>query len=342
MVSVIVPVYNTPPALLSACLQSLLAQTGIPLEILLVDDGSTEPATVTTLNAAATGEHVRLIRQENRGVSAARNRGLTAMTGDFFAFVDADDTLEPGFLSEAVAAFGPHTDAVWGRVRWCDEAGKTRRENRSNRTPPVTLYNLENGGIRENFLRECLGWKDDAAFSRGLTPEIWGKVYRKSTLGTLRFCEDLSLAEDQLFTAAFLLRAREVRVLSRIGYHYFVREISLMRSRSLSAATQYRLFFEHFAALLANGPQTLLSEKAYFTLRELLEVFPFDRLSNSEAQAALTSVTVFLHAPAVQHALTHLPLTAGKVPLYDRLLARFDTCRALLQARRTVRRRGGR
>ena len=97
-VSVIVPVYNS-EAYLPRCIESIQRQSYPNLEILLVDDGSTDASLTVCRDYARGDPRVRVIHQENRGVSAARNAGLDAMTGDCFTFVDSDDAL----LEHAVA-----------------------------------------------------------------------------------------------------------------------------------------------------------------------------------------------------------------------------------------------
>jgi glycosyltransferase involved in cell wall biosynthesis len=98
--SCIVPVYNS-EAYLGQALDSILAQTLLPAEIIIIDDGSTD---ATPMIAAKYARHVSYIRQENQGPAGARNAGLRVAGGEFLAFLDADDTWHPEKLERQMNA----------------------------------------------------------------------------------------------------------------------------------------------------------------------------------------------------------------------------------------------
>jgi len=123
-VSVIIPVFNSEHSI-AACIDSVLAQTHPPGEIIVVNDGSTDD-TDTILHAY--GEKITTIRQRNQGQGAARNTGIRAATGDFIAFLDADDYWEPLFLERCVAFFRGHARAVAVLTGWTKIIDHSRRE----------------------------------------------------------------------------------------------------------------------------------------------------------------------------------------------------------------------
>ena len=108
-VSVVIPCYNGGP-FLPAVLKSLAAQTFRDFETIIVDDGSTDPATQDVL--AALGPDIRVIRQDNRGLAAARNTGFRQAQAEFVLPLDCDDTLDPPFLAEAYAALRAASDDI--------------------------------------------------------------------------------------------------------------------------------------------------------------------------------------------------------------------------------------
>ena len=97
LVSIIVPVYNT-DKFLSECIKSILAQSYRNIEVILVDDGSTDNSNAICKDFFVADRRVILVRQKNHGVSTARNRGIDIACGDFVTFIDADDTIHRDYI----------------------------------------------------------------------------------------------------------------------------------------------------------------------------------------------------------------------------------------------------
>jgi glycosyltransferase involved in cell wall biosynthesis len=106
-ISVVIPLYNK-AAEIERTLRSVLAQTLSPLEIIVVDDGSTDGSAAIVERVG--GERVRLVHQQNRGVSAARNRGIELSRGEYVAFLDGDDRWNPDYLQTLAAFIARHPD----------------------------------------------------------------------------------------------------------------------------------------------------------------------------------------------------------------------------------------
>jgi glycosyltransferase involved in cell wall biosynthesis len=146
LVSVIVPVYNGERFLREA-IESILAQTYSPIEVIVVDDGSTDD---TAEIARSFGDRVRCIRQANAGPAVARNNGLAAATGEFVAFLDADDTWTSEKLARQLACFDAdpdlgicvtHVQNVWEREMAAEEA-RFRDHPRSRPIPGYVTQTL--------------------------------------------------------------------------------------------------------------------------------------------------------------------------------------------------------
>lgn len=148
-VSVVVPVYNVAP-FVGACLGSVLAQelpNGNSLEVIAVDDGSTDGCAAILAAYARRDARLRVITQANAGLSAARNAGLDASRGRFIAFVDSDDELAPGHLAALLAAAreggADVVSALWTRVEEDGTPRGTVEARRTNMAPWARLYRRE-------------------------------------------------------------------------------------------------------------------------------------------------------------------------------------------------------
>jgi len=153
-VSVVIPVYNGVRHLGDA-LASVLAQTRPAQEVIVVDDGSTDGSAVLLRDRFPT---VRCLRQDNAGAGAARNRGVAAATGDFLAFLDADDLWEPDKLQRQLAAFAadPGLEMVLCRVRQFHCPELTGEERRRRAIPREVMPGYLPGAMlvrRPAFLR---------------------------------------------------------------------------------------------------------------------------------------------------------------------------------------------
>lgn len=201
LLSVIVPVYNA-AGMLPRGLGSLCSQTYRRVEIICVDDGSTDNSLEVLREYASRDGRIKVIQQENAGVSAARNRGLDAATGELVAFVDADDWLEPGAYESAVQAFAEGGDIVcFGCV--VDGASDAELEEYCNRIP--------SGKVR------VTPW----LVSR-MNASVWNKVYCRKLLQDydIRFPEGVAYGEDSAFFYCVAGVGTRIIGLPQRFYHY--------------------------------------------------------------------------------------------------------------------------
>ena len=139
---VVVPVFNG-AAFVEGAVRSALAQTYRDLEVVVVNDGSTDDTPTVVERLAAEDPRVRVVHQENRGLSEARNAGIAASRGAYLAFLDADDWLTPTKFATQVTALDaePEIDLVYGEVRYVDvAAGRTWDPLRG--APPLPFERL--------------------------------------------------------------------------------------------------------------------------------------------------------------------------------------------------------
>ena len=210
--SIVIPVYRV-EATLDRCLESVARQSFGDFEVILVDDGSPDGAGAICDAYAGRDSRVRVIHKENGGLSDARNAGLEIMTGEWFAFVDSDDTVLPdyiGYLLGLTAAFDCKLAVCGFDVAF--EDGKRHSRGGDAR------YVLDTRTAMERIF-----------YDRFLTVGAWGKLYHRSLLGEIRFPVG-RLFEDAGTTYRFLLQCDRVAVGEKSQYVYAVRGQSIVTS----------------------------------------------------------------------------------------------------------------
>ena len=223
MISVIMPVYNTEQYLRGA-LASVLGQTYTDLELIAVNDGSTDSSPEILKEAAASDKRVRIIDQPNGGVSRARNAALDAARGEWIYFMDSDDAIDPDMLKKLME-LSEGADVVISGVNEHD-LKKDKEVITAYGLPDVTLRSREEIG---DYLENIFRYSKRGVFWNFL----WNRLTRADLIrdAHLRFEEDVRLGEDFLFNTEVLKRASFVRVTGAAYYHYFVRGFQSLTGR---------------------------------------------------------------------------------------------------------------
>ena len=214
LVSIIVPVYNT-GEYLAPCIESLTSQTYSNLEIILVDDGSTDGSGAVCDEFARRDDRVKVIHQKNAGVSAARNAGLEIASGAYLTFVDADDGLVPHGLETALR-YLRENDADMVTYGW------KRHFMEDGRTEPCAEPFLSTRDI-SNVLGRVL--TDYSACGGGYP---WNKLWR--VRGAVpRFDPELYYFEDLEWVVRVLLQTESIVVCPECLYDYRIHSASISR-----------------------------------------------------------------------------------------------------------------
>lgn len=226
LASVIVPVYNV-EAYLPQCVGSLRAQTYPRLEIVLVDDGSPDGSGRMCEEFAGLDPRVRVIHQENRGVSAARNAGLDAAGGDYVYFVDGDDWAAPSLVEESVSLMerDGYDACGWGHCLALENGGAAYAGRQRE-----LLFRFPSAEDKRRFLCRWL-------LPCRLDWSVWSQAFRRDILRRegIRFAEEQKIGEDMDFSFRYLAGCRNLRYIPKPLYFYRQRGSSVMHSADLGA-----------------------------------------------------------------------------------------------------------
>lgn len=204
MVSVIIPVYNG-AEFVEKCIRSVMEQSYRDLEIIVIDDGSTDNSYEICQKLAKEDDRIRLVHQENAGVSAARNKGLDLAQGEYVTFVDADDLLLHNALNAMVKAFDLSVDFVIGSYE----------EYRLGRTTRIVK---EKKDFMLDSDRNCFPEVDTHIVSP------WAKLYKRQVIHENNICFDESIpyGEDHIFNVAYCRYVKHIKVIDDVVYRYWV------------------------------------------------------------------------------------------------------------------------
>lgn len=209
MISVIIPVYNT-AQWLENLYDSLCRQTYSDLEIIFVDDGSSDNSVEILRGIEEKDSRVKVICQSNHGVSCARNRGYEASSGDYISFIDSDDTLEPDMYEyllklmteyHAEISHCSYNKIIGTEVRHIGNSGEVIVQN-----PEEALECLVKCKL---FVGSC-----------------WSKLFARSIIGDLRFREDVKVSEDWLMNYQLFSGAKTIVFSDVCKYNYISRDSS--------------------------------------------------------------------------------------------------------------------
>ena len=234
-ISIIVPCYNA-QKYLPACLDSLIAQRMEDFEVILIDDGSKDDTAEIAAAYVQRDARFSLIRQENAGVSAARNTGLDAARGEWILFVDADDLLPPEALDNLLSCADEKTDMVVSLHETFGEQQEPRIEY------PETLWMNKKGDAKRHaaVLRLIEG---DAVLN-----VMCNKLHRRAFIEreNLRLTPGVKIAEDALFNLEAVLCVSEIGFCPRVTYRYRIHPASATQMKTQS---EFDLHLPWFAAM---------------------------------------------------------------------------------------------
>ena len=246
--SIIIPVYNVKPYL-SEALDSVLNQTYKNIEVILINDGSTDGSDEICISYAEQDERIRLIHQANKGLSGARNTGLDVMTGDIVAFLDSDDAYDPDYLNRMVGAM------IY------EQADLVVCKYTNHYTNDQMIF-TGNEKISPNATEGSYDRKQAlCAFVDGnINTAVWNKIYKRYLWEQIRF-PDGHVYEDIDTTFRIFDLCKKVFVLNSPLYFYRQRSESITSTNTWENAGDKLLAYSHFKEFVENNTPMVFSEQ---------------------------------------------------------------------------------
>lgn len=233
MISVIIPIYNTPKDLLLECIESVAKQTYQNLEILLIDDGSTSDLARCLDTLKEINARIKVIHKPNGGLSSSRNTGIELAKGDYITFVDSDDVIEENMLSSLFEVLHSQDVDIAGGLFYTF-SDNTRQYPYMG--PKLQVYSGDDTWrLRAMMLNPSA--IDGIYYPFSMC--AWGKLYKRSLFENeeVRFPVDMYTAEDQIFFQELLSKDCSIAIVSEALYGY----------RQVTGSLTHR-FREHFLA----------------------------------------------------------------------------------------------
>lgn len=314
LVSIIVPAYNV-EKYIACCLDSILYQTYNNIEIIIVNDGSTDHTLEISQQYKKKDARITLIDQQNSGVSESRNAALKCANGDYVLFVDADDWLDIQTIQVCIE------QAETEQADVCFFAYQSEFPNRSDIRTLYPENRIFSGEKCRDLQRRIIGpINEELRIPQRLDSygTIWAKLYRKDILNDL-FFEDLNKvgsAEDTLFNSFVFLRVKKAIYINQPFYHY-------RRNNEASVTNRFRpnllQQWSYLFTEMGKSVQTAEAEEALLN-RIAISLFGYD-LNVYDADLALKE-KIRLISECLSHPLyvkAYQQMKYQYLPIYWRL-----------------------
>lgn len=236
MISIIVPVYNV-EKYISKCIESIINQSVCDWELLLINDGSKDNSGSICDSYSENDKRIKVFHKINGGVSSARNLGLEKAKGDWICFVDSDDWVDTDFLANFLEIISNKTELAIQSFY-----------NNYEINDKEELISLPNLNFTSNY--SIVEWLEK-------TPKvhngfIWHRIYKRSIIDqeNIRFEEGISFAEDGWFFFKYMRNVQNIKMTSKSGYHYLIRNNSLTSTgKNIPAETLSRVLCGYIESL---------------------------------------------------------------------------------------------
>ena len=294
LVTILIPVYNA-SSFLPQCMNSVLSQTYVNLQVVLIDDGSTDNSWSICQGYASNDNRVEIYHQKNQGVAATRNHLLSKVKGDYILFVDADDWMELDMVSFLVE------QAISNRAEVVT-CGSVINDGQPSAEWNGEVYN------QDHLIKEFL-------YHKTLRGNLWNKLFKAELLKGLYFDDKISYGEDALMSWHAFQRLEKAVVTDRQLYHYRMNEESIShQSFGAKKLSGHRTWFTICEETQREWPQYLHLAQARYGLEDMYLL----RLASQDGYKKDEQIRLLQNT--VRHYLTQIK-KSGLIGLKDTIYA---------------------
>ncbi|WP_374286007.1 glycosyltransferase [Lactococcus sp.] len=291
LISVVVPVYKV-EKYIEECIKSIINQTYTNIEVIIVDDGSPDNS-IEVIKDLLEDKRLRVISQKNQGLSAARNTGIRAASGEFLSFIDSDDKVKPEFLESLYKkATETKADVVRGAFR--DFEGK-----------------IPEGWVSDFNIEPSTGIEALKSFlDKNVSFVVWSSLYRTTFLkeNKLKFMEGI-LLEDGDFTTRTYINATTVATIEEANYCYRVRPGSILTTNNAQRMSESeQKVIRSFITWYQTNPSLeiieLLEQSIYAFMRDWTRVLVKNKVNFNPKDGCYSSAVEIVKKPLKKRPLS--------------------------------------
>lgn len=311
-ISIIIPVYNA-ERYLYKCIDRILIENTSFIELILVDDGSTDNSSRIIDQYASQNEKIIVVHQANGGVSKARNVGIEKASGQWIYFLDSDDWIEPDYLSNFTKDAENYDLIIQGFTTDNIDTGETKN-----------VKFKANHKLKNYEVIEMLQYKKNVH-----NGYLWHRLFKRSIIleNNLRFVEGCNFAEDGVFFLQYMRYVKKTNVLETFGHHYVIHNSSLT-NRKYPSEFYFSIADMYYKALNEIEGDTRYRNFCQNYIWQLVFYWIINRLlytENKQLKKDMDSVLGFLRSRDVKKPF--LPINAL---LFISSIASFTVKRKLL------------
>lgn len=262
LVSIILPIFNIEDNFLKKCVESLLKQTYKNIEIILIDDGSTNNIIDVCLSLQKSDSRVKVHKQVNSGVSVARNKGLEVSSGKYICFVDPDDWVSEDYISDLVEAI-ENANADFSVSNCFINYKDNNQKNDFLQGESRVLT----GAQKNELLYQLVGKKLCRYYPKGIAAGVpWCKMFNRDFLekNNLEFVPGMKRMQDNIFCLYAFENAKKIAYTKKNNYYYREDENSASHKYSTDIISNFETYFdETFKFLDKYGKEDLMYQAVY-------------------------------------------------------------------------------